>query len=224
MTQRKVTQPFQLTSIYSLYWSLSLSPFTSFFLSQGLTTAPATSSQPLRSSHQKLLKEFIWGEMMIMQGLETRYMCFMCVLVCVHMCICVCAHACMCMCVFVCIHVCVQCFPQWWIWNTYSISENTCAFSLSFLPTFSLPTTFLLLFSFLHSWRILLFFPSSTFTKGLMYGYATDETEEMMPLTLMLAHKMNQLLAKYRRDGTLPWVGPDSKTQVRRRVSLMRDI
>ena len=47
-----------------------------------------------------------------------------------------------------------------------------------------------------------------------MYGYATDETEEMMPLTIMLAHKMNQQLARYRRDGTLPWVRPDSKTQV----------
>ena len=49
-----------------------------------------------------------------------------------------------------------------------------------------------------------------------MYGYATDETEEMMPLTIMLAHKMNQLMAKYRRDGTLPWIRPDSKTQVYR--------
>ena len=47
-----------------------------------------------------------------------------------------------------------------------------------------------------------------------MYGYATDETEEMMPLTIILAHKLNQLLAQYRRDGTLPWARPDSKTQV----------
>ena len=47
-----------------------------------------------------------------------------------------------------------------------------------------------------------------------MYGYATDETEEMMPLTLMLAHKMNKKLAQCRRDGILPWVRPDSKTQV----------
>jgi S-adenosylmethionine synthetase len=50
--------------------------------------------------------------------------------------------------------------------------------------------------------------------QGVMYGYATDETEEMMPLTIMLAHKMNRLMANYRRDGTLPWVRPDSKTQV----------
>ena len=47
-----------------------------------------------------------------------------------------------------------------------------------------------------------------------MCGYATDETEEMMPLTIMLAHKMNKLLAQCRRDGSLPWVRPDSKTQV----------
>lgn len=51
-----------------------------------------------------------------------------------------------------------------------------------------------------------------------MVGYATDETEEMMPLTLILAHKMNELLAKHRRDGTLPWVRPDSKTQVVLRI------
>ena len=47
-----------------------------------------------------------------------------------------------------------------------------------------------------------------------MYGYATDETEEMMPLTVVLAHGLNKQLAKSRRDGTLPWVRPDSKTQV----------
>ena len=47
-----------------------------------------------------------------------------------------------------------------------------------------------------------------------MYGYATDETEEMMPLTLLLAHKLNKQLADGRRDGSLPWVRPDSKTQV----------
>ncbi|XP_001629913.2 S-adenosylmethionine synthase [Nematostella vectensis] len=50
--------------------------------------------------------------------------------------------------------------------------------------------------------------------QGLMFGYATDETEELMPLTVVLAHKMNQKLAEYRRDGTLPWARPDSKTQV----------
>ncbi|XP_006003563.1 S-adenosylmethionine synthase [Latimeria chalumnae] len=50
--------------------------------------------------------------------------------------------------------------------------------------------------------------------QGLMFGYATDETEEFMPLTIMLAHKLNTKLAELRRDGTLPWLRPDSKTQV----------
>ncbi|KAK3741441.1 hypothetical protein QZH41_014383, partial [Actinostola sp. cb2023] len=50
--------------------------------------------------------------------------------------------------------------------------------------------------------------------QGLMFGYATDETEELMPLTVVLAHGMNRRLAACRRDGTLPWVRPDSKTQV----------
>ncbi|XP_077541386.1 S-adenosylmethionine synthase-like isoform X2 [Haemaphysalis longicornis] len=49
--------------------------------------------------------------------------------------------------------------------------------------------------------------------QGLMFGYATDETEECMPLTVVLAHKLNQRLAELRRDGTFPWAGPDSKTQ-----------
>lgn len=50
--------------------------------------------------------------------------------------------------------------------------------------------------------------------QGLMFGYATDETEECMPLTIILAHKLNQKLAEMRRDGSLPWLRPDSKTQV----------
>ncbi|CAB1321992.1 unnamed protein product [Coregonus sp. 'balchen'] len=49
---------------------------------------------------------------------------------------------------------------------------------------------------------------------GLMFGYATDETEECMPLTIMLAHKLNAKMAELRRNGTLPWLRPDSKTQV----------
>ena len=47
-----------------------------------------------------------------------------------------------------------------------------------------------------------------------MFGYATDETEEKMPLTIMLAHKLNKKIADLRRDGTLRWARPDSKTQV----------
>uniref|UniRef100_A0A8C8CS62 methionine adenosyltransferase n=1 Tax=Oncorhynchus tshawytscha TaxID=74940 RepID=A0A8C8CS62_ONCTS len=50
--------------------------------------------------------------------------------------------------------------------------------------------------------------------QGLMFGYATDETEECMPLTIMLAHKLNAKMAELRRNGTLPWLRPDSKTQV----------
>jgi len=50
--------------------------------------------------------------------------------------------------------------------------------------------------------------------QGLMFGYATDETEECMPLTIILAHKMNRQLAEGRRSGLLPWARPDSKTQV----------
>merc|ERR1712129_484224 len=50
--------------------------------------------------------------------------------------------------------------------------------------------------------------------QGLMFGYATDETEECMPLTIVLAHKLNKQLADGRRSGTLPWARPDTKTQV----------
>ena len=50
-----------------------------------------------------------------------------------------------------------------------------------------------------------------------MFGYATDETEECMPLTIILAHKLNAKMAELRRDGTLPWLRPDSKTQVQHR-------
>merc|ERR1719422_1574892 len=49
---------------------------------------------------------------------------------------------------------------------------------------------------------------------SLMFGYATDETEECMPLTVMLAHQLNAELSKLRKNGTLPWLRPDSKTQV----------
>ncbi|XP_017576958.1 S-adenosylmethionine synthase [Pygocentrus nattereri] len=50
--------------------------------------------------------------------------------------------------------------------------------------------------------------------QGLMFGYATDETEECMPLTIVLAHKLNAKMAELRCDGTIPWLRPDSKTQV----------
>jgi len=50
--------------------------------------------------------------------------------------------------------------------------------------------------------------------QGLMFGYATDETSEYMPLTVVLAHKLNEKLAELRRSGVFWWARPDSKTQV----------
>nr|CAI5849719.1 unnamed protein product [Callosobruchus analis] len=50
--------------------------------------------------------------------------------------------------------------------------------------------------------------------QGLMFGYATDETEECMPLTVVLAHKLNQRISELRRSGEFWWARPDSKTQV----------
>uniref|UniRef100_A0A0N4Z3X0 S-adenosylmethionine synthase n=1 Tax=Parastrongyloides trichosuri TaxID=131310 RepID=A0A0N4Z3X0_PARTI len=50
--------------------------------------------------------------------------------------------------------------------------------------------------------------------QGIMFGYATAETENKMPLTLELSHNLNAKLHELRRNGTLKWVRPDSKTQV----------
>jgi S-adenosylmethionine synthetase len=50
--------------------------------------------------------------------------------------------------------------------------------------------------------------------QGIMFGYATDETPECMPFTIMMAHKLNMKMSELRRDGTLSWLRPDSKTQV----------
>lgn len=50
--------------------------------------------------------------------------------------------------------------------------------------------------------------------QGIMFGYATNETPEMMPLTLILAHKLNKKMADLRRSGELGWLRADSKTQV----------
>ena len=46
------------------------------------------------------------------------------------------------------------------------------------------------------------------------FGYATDETPELMPKTIMLAHQLNAAMAAARRDGSMGWLRPDSKTQV----------
>jgi S-adenosylmethionine synthetase len=50
--------------------------------------------------------------------------------------------------------------------------------------------------------------------QGLMFGYASDETEEAMPLSLLLAHQLNGKLHTLRRNGILDWALPDSKSQV----------
>jgi len=50
--------------------------------------------------------------------------------------------------------------------------------------------------------------------QGIMFGYATDETPEYMPLTIQLAHKLNKAMTDARNDGSLPWLRPDTKTQV----------
>jgi S-adenosylmethionine synthetase len=47
-----------------------------------------------------------------------------------------------------------------------------------------------------------------------MFGYATNETEECMPLTVVLSHQLNAKIAQLRRSGELSWARPDSKTQV----------
>lgn len=50
--------------------------------------------------------------------------------------------------------------------------------------------------------------------QGIMFGYATDETEECMPLTVVLAHNINAKLSELRRSGVLWWARPDSKSQI----------
>jgi len=66
--------------------------------------------------------------------------------------------------------------------------------------------------------------PGGAGDQGLMFGYACRETDVLMPLPITMAHRMAQQLAAVRKDGTLPWVRPDGKTQITARYEDNRPV
>ena len=66
--------------------------------------------------------------------------------------------------------------------------------------------------------------PGGAGDQGLMFGYACRETDVLMPLPITMAHRMAQRLAAVRKDGTLPWVRPDGKTQITARYEDSRPV